>query len=185
MKAAPFHKLGDVLARVLTLDFLGPKKSIRFKTGADVRADNRSRSTGTSSLDEVSSLFFGAEDSHAGRLLVASLPRSKANVQHLLCVTRTRVKLLHIPRTKRLKYYANAVEVGWQADREDLEWTRSTAWEHGNQGIQYGFTDGSWITLPTFSLAGQIDFTDVFPHTLTKQDPIPPNANYPEPEPSK
>ncbi|HWM39394.1 MAG TPA: hypothetical protein VNS49_19985 [Streptomyces sp.] len=185
VKRAPLRKLGDLLGRTLILDFLGPKKSIHFKTGPEVRADSRRRSTGTSNLDEVSCLFFGAAESQAGRLLVASLPRSKANVQHLLCVTETEIKLLHVPRTKRLKYYANAVEIGWRADRKDLEWTRSTASKHGNQGIQYGFTDGSWIALPTYSLAGQIDFTDVFPQTLTKEDPIPLNANYPEPEPKK
>lgn len=185
VKRAPLRKLGDLLGRTLILDILGPKKSIYFKTGPEVRADSRRRSTGTSSLDEVSCLFFGAAESQAGRLLVASLPRSKANVQHLLCVTKAEVKLLHVPRTKRLKYYANVVDIGWRADRKDLEWTRSTAWKHGNQGIQYGFTDGSWITFPTHSLFGQIHFTDVFPHTLTKEDPIPPNANYPEPEPGK
>lgn len=185
VKRAPLRKLGDVLTRILILDFLGPGKSIHFKTDREVRADSRRRSTGTSSLDQVAGLFFGSAESQAGRLLVASLPRSKTNVQHLLCVTATEIKLLHTPYAKRLKYYANAVDIGWRADRKDLEWTRSTAWKYGNQGIQYGFTDGSWIAFPTHALVGQVGFTDVFPHTLTKEDPIPPNANYPEPEPEK
>ncbi len=185
VKRAPLRKLGDLLTRVLILDIPGIKKSVRFPSDQEARAESQRRSTGTSSLDEISCLFFGPAESEAGRLLVASLPRSKANVQHLLCVTANELKLLHVPRTKRMKYYANAVETGWRTDRRHLEWVRSTASKHGNQGIQYGFTDGSWVTFPTHSLVGQTEFTQVFPRVLTKEDPIPSNPNYPAPEPKK
>ena len=183
VSSAPWSKVGNFLGTLLTLDFKPPKKSLKLPSSVEARAGMRRKSTGTSNLDEVGCHAFGAEGSHASQLLVAAFPRSNASVQMLLCVTANDLKLLYVPYARRMRHYANVVEVGAQVDRRALEWTRSTAWKRGNQGIQYGFTDGSWVSFFTFAVAGQPDFTDVFPQTLTKEDPIPPNANYPEPEP--
>ncbi|OEV09791.1 hypothetical protein [Streptomyces nanshensis] len=184
---APLRKILVVALRIVSFDV--PDRKIQFSNeniGASERAKLVRKSNKPQDVAiEESSRYYGPADSTAAQLLVASLPRSKTRVMSLLCVTSDELLLLHVPDTYRKKRFANAVDIGWRCDRRLLEWTRNISAKRPLPKIQYGFTDGSWMTLHTAPVEGRPAFTDVFPHTLTKQDPIPPNANYPEPEPSK
>lgn len=182
VRRAPLRKLLVIAIRVLSLDLSVGK--IRF-TSETIAARERSELARSATkkqngATELASRYFGPARSIAAQLLVASLPRSKARVMNLLCVTDDEVVLLHVPDTYREKYFANAVDVGWRLDRKKLEWTRDIESKDVFPEIQYGFTDGSWMTLRTNSIQGLPSFTDVFPDTLTKKDPIPPSDNYPE-----
>lgn len=186
-KRAPLRKIFVVTVRTLTLDW--PSRRIEF-SDEQIAASERARLRRASKKRQSSStqqatLYFGPAGSTAARLLVATLPRSKTRVMSLLCVTAEEILLLHVPDTYRKKHFAAAVDVGWRLDRGQLAWIRNTSGKAAMPQIQYGFTDGSWMTLYTAPVDGHPKLTDVFPGTLTREDPIPPNANYPEPEPSK
>lgn len=184
---APLRKIFVVLLSILAFDW--PDGKIRFsdeRIAVRERAELRKASGKRQSVaTEESSLYFGPAGSTAAQLLVATLPRSRTRVMSLLCVTSEEILLLHVPDTYRKKHFAAAVDVGWRIDRGQLAWTRNTSGKAAMPKIQYGFADGSWMTLHTAPVERHPELTDVFPGTLTKQDLIPPNANYPEPEPSK
>ncbi|SCK30968.1 hypothetical protein [Streptomyces sp. WMMB 322] len=185
VKRAPLRKLFVIAVRTLTFDW--PVRKIQFsdeKIAAKERAESaRASNKPQADAARQAGLYFGTANSTAAQLLVATLPRSKTRVMNLLCVTADDTMLLHIPDTYRKKHFANAVDIGWRIDRKQLEWTRDISGKGGSmREVQYGFADGSWMTLYTESVESMPGLTDVFPHTLTKEDPIPPNANYPEPE---
>ncbi|MDI3388216.1 hypothetical protein QIS99_18690 [Streptomyces sp. B-S-A8] len=187
VKPARLFKAFIVALSVISLEWA--HYGLKFSSDENA-AENRaflernSKEFASKSGDDSLGHFFGKEQSAAAGLLVASLPRSKARVLSLLCFTRDEIMLLHVPQTFRLKYFANVVEIGWRIDRNKLEWTRTSS-RKGTPYIQYGFTDGSWMTFVTTPVDGQPAFTDLLPHTLTREDPIPPHPDYPAPEPKK
>ncbi|MDI3418062.1 hypothetical protein [Streptomyces luteolus] len=187
VKSARLLKALNIALNALLLEWTSSKILYSSDKGAArerASLERKSNKRVTKSTDDSLGFFFGKEKSAAAGLLVASLPRSKARVLSLLCFTRDEIMLLHVPQTFRSKYFANVAEIGWRIDRNELEWTRISS-RKGTPYMQYGFADGSWMTFITTPVDGQPAFTDLFPHTLTREDPIPPHPDYPAPEPKK
>jgi hypothetical protein len=186
VKSSPWRKLLVGALSVFSIDSLGSKPPF---TPEDKVARQRAflednSVAGDKGSDRIGH-FFGPARSIAADLFVATMPRSKARVLSLLCVTHDELMLLHVPETYRLKHYANAVEVGWRVERAASTWTRNSNGARVMPKVQFGFTDGSWMTLHTEPVEGMPSLTDVFPDILPPDQPIPPHPDYPAPEPKK
>lgn len=185
VKASPVNKILTGALSVFAIDSLGGKPPFTpEEEAASLRAfleqDSLAEKGGSGAGE-----FFGPAGSIAADLFTASMPRSKARVLCLLCVTDEELMFLYVPETCRLKHYAGAVEVGWRIRHSASAWTRNSDGARVMPQVQYGFTDGSWMTFHTEPVEGMPSLTDVFPDIIPPDRPIPPHPDYPAPEPKK
>ncbi|MFC4497660.1 hypothetical protein ACFPA8_26370 [Streptomyces ovatisporus] len=186
VRSTPLRKALVLTLSVIALDSLGGQSP--FTPGDSAAKERASLERGSHSPKNAanqSAYYFGPAHSVAADLLIAAQPRSKTRVLSLLCVTRDELLLLHVPDTRRLQHFANAVDVGWRVGRRELEWTRAIDGRPVMPRMQYGFTDGSWMTLFTEPIAGMPVLSQVFPDIIPPDQPIPSNPNYPAPESEK
>ncbi|SCK56616.1 hypothetical protein H181DRAFT_05275 [Streptomyces sp. WMMB 714] len=186
VRSTPLRKALMLILGIIALDSLGGKPPFNSDdSAAKERASLERGSHNPKNAANQSAYYFGPAHSVAAELLIATQPRSKTRVLSLLCVTRDELLLLHVPDTRRLQYFANTVDVGWYVDRRQLEWTRAIDSRPVMPRTQYGFTDGSWMTLFTEPVAGMPVLSRVFPGVIPPDQPIPSNPNYPAPESEK
>lgn len=186
VRSTPLRKAFVLALSVISLDSLGGNSPFTSDdSAAKERASLERASHEPKNAASQSAYYFGPAHSAAADLFIATQPRSKTRVLSLLCVTRDELLLLHVPDTRRLPHYANAVDVGWRVDRRELAWTRAIDRRPVMPRLQYGFLDGSWMTLFTEPVAGMPTLPQVLPGILPPEQPIPSNPNYPAPEPKK
>lgn len=116
---------------------------------------------------------FGHWESIGGALVRAIQSRSKTRFRNYLVVTDDSLFVVHVQSGYRVKSFANSGEVGWRIGRGRLAWTRDANRKLSANGVQLGFTDGSWMSLFPGPVSGSPEFTQLFPETLPREQPIP------------
>lgn len=110
---------------------------------------------------------YGEWTSSAGRLLIATQPRSRAGVYPTIAIAERHLYIVCIQRQRgTLAKLGTATHVTAVFDREDVSWVR----ERGNVDYEFGFTDGSWTTR---GVPFADDLGSFFPNIQGKKDPIP------------
>lgn len=140
----------------------------------DEREKLRQNSTSARPGHITDSWQFGSWESMGGQLLVATQASSKTRFMSFLAVTEKRLVMFYVQDASGVEAFAKVAESGWQQDRRNVQWTRDTRRKLDRGGYQFGFTDGSWMTLNAESALGFPEFQEVFPGTLKVTDPIPP-----------
>lgn len=146
----------------------------RRRSSPEEREKLRQNSTSSRPGDITACWQFGSLDSMGGQLLVATQAKSKTRFMSFLAVTEERILVIYVQDAGRTANLAKIAESGWRQDRRNVEWTRDTRRKLERGGYQFGFADGSWMTLDAEPARGFPEFRGVFPDALRVTDPIPP-----------